>query len=210
MELTEIARLPTRYGTFEVRAAREDRTGREHLVLQRGEIAGGTDVPVRLHSECLTGDVLGSRRCDCRDQLEAALGLIEAAGRGVLIYLRQEGRGIGLVNKIRAYRLQDQGLDTVEANRRLGFEDDPRNYDFAVEVLRALAIESVALITNNPAKIEGLRAGGVEISRTLPLVIAPTPDTAGYLEAKAARLGHRLGAGAGTPSRPGKGRPDGR
>jgi len=195
MQFSEVAALPTRFGSFRVLAVREDGSEKEHLVLLKGEVKGAREVPVRLHSECLTGDVMGSLRCDCRDQLERALDLIEEAGIGVLIYLRQEGRGIGLMNKIRAYSLQDRGYDTVEANRRLGFQDDQRDYGVAVRILQALGIESVALITNNPEKMEALRKGGVRISHRIPLVIAPNRFNASYLQTKETKLGHLLAEG---------------
>jgi len=147
-------------------------------------------VPVRLHSECLTGDVMGSLRCDCRDQLEKSLRFIEEHGTGVLVYLRQEGRGIGLMNKIRAYSLQEKGYDTVEANQRLGFENDLRDYDLAVRILKALEVKSVALITNNPAKIAALAKGGILVSRRIPLVVRPNRFNARYLKTKRSKLGH--------------------
>ena len=190
------AKLPTRFGGFHVRAVREGRKGKEHLVVLRGKVRGKRDVPVRLHSECLTGDVMGSLRCDCRDQLEKSLRFIEGVGKGVLIYLRQEGRGIGLVNKIRAYSLQEQGYDTVEANQRLGFEDDLRNYELAVRILRHLEVKSVALITNNPEKIEAVSRGGIPVSRRIPLIIRANRFNKGYLRTKRSKLGH-------LPGRPG-------
>jgi len=164
--------------------------GKEHLVILHGDVKGKPDVPVRIHSECLTGDVMGSLRCDCRDQLERALLLIQEEGAGILIYLRQEGRGIGLMNKIRAYSLQERGYDTVEANQRLGFEDDLRSYDLAVKILKALDVKSVALITNNPEKIEALVRGGIPIARRIPLVIAPNRFNEEYLKTKESKLGH--------------------
>jgi GTP cyclohydrolase II len=184
------ATLPTRFGRFHVRAVQENRHGKEHLVILRGRVKGRRDVPVRLHSECLTGDVMGSLRCDCRDQLEKSLRYIDGEGMGILIYLRQEGRGIGLMNKIRAYSLQDEGYDTVEANQRLGFEDDMRNYDLAVRILKNLGIESVALITNNPDKLAALAKGGIPVSRRIPLVVRPNRFNAVYLNTKRAKLGH--------------------
>lgn len=190
MRFSAEATLPTRFGRFRVRAVQEHRKGKEHLVILRGRVRGKRDVPVRLHSECLTGDVMGSLRCDCRDQLEKSLRLIEAQGAGVLIYLRQEGRGIGLMNKIRAYSLQEKGYDTVEANQRLGFEDDLRDYDLAVRILRALEIKSVALITNNPEKIAALAKGDIPVSRRIPLVVRPNRFNVGYLKTKRSKLGH--------------------
>jgi len=164
----------------------------EHLALVKGDVAGRSAVAVRVHSECLTGDVMGSRRCDCRAQLEAALALIEREGEGILIYLRQEGRGIGLYNKIRAYRLQEQGRDTVEANLELGFGNDDRSYRDAATLLRILGPRSVRLVTNNLRKIEGLRAEGIEVIGRIPLVIEPDEHNAGYLRTKAEKLGHLL------------------
>ena len=192
MRFSDRADLPTRFGRFRVTAVREDDNGKEHLVLQRGEVRGERDVLVRLHSECLTGDVMGSLRCDCRDQLEKALGIIDEEGRGVLIYLRQEGRGIGLMNKIQAYSLQDQGYDTVEANQHLGFEDDQRDYAIAIQILKGLGVESVALITNNPEKMVAVTKGGVEVSRRVPLIVSPNRFNRDYLKTKEAKLGHLL------------------
>ena len=190
MEFSGEASLPTRFGRFQVRVVKEKRREKEHLVVLRGEVKGRRAVPVRLHSECLTGDVMGSLRCDCRDQLVKSLRIIQRRGIGVLIYLRQEGRGIGLMNKIRAYSLQEKGYDTVEANQRLGFEGDLRSYDLAVRILKSLGVKSVALITNNPKKIRGLARGGIRISRRIPLVISPNRFNARYLKTKRAKLGH--------------------
>jgi GTP cyclohydrolase II len=148
---------------------------------------------VRLHSECLTGDVLGSLKCDCGPQLEAALAAIAAAGWGILLYLRQEGRGIGLVNKLRAYALQDQGFDTVEANLRLGFRDDERDFGIAARMLAKLSQDEVRLLTNNPRKVEGLEAAGIRVTERVPLSIEPNPYNRSYLETKRAKSGHRLG-----------------
>ena len=186
------AELPTRHGDFRVVAFSQDVVPQEHVALVKGNVAGREAVPVRVHSECLTGDVLGSRRCDCRAQLEASIALLEREGVGILLYLRQEGRGIGLYNKIRAYRLQEQGRDTVEANLELGFGNDDRSYRDAATLLRILGPRSVRLVTNNLRKIEGLRAEGIEVIGRIPLVIEPDEHNAGYLRTKAEKLGHLL------------------
>jgi len=156
------------------------------------EVIGAADVPVRLHSECLTGDALGSLRCDCRDQLEASLRMIGAMERGMVLYLRQEGRGIGLTNKIRAYSLQDQGLDTVEANHALGFRDDERDYAVAAHMLMSLKIESVRLITNNPKKIQQLIDYGIQVSDRIPHIMEPNEYNRFYLETKVVKSGHMI------------------
>ena len=161
-------------------------------VVFRGDLRGAEDVPVRLHSECLTGDVMGSLRCDCRDQLEAALARIAHLDRGAVVYLRQEGRGIGLANKIRAYALQDAGLDTVEANHALGFDDDLRRYDIAAAILRELGIKSVILLTNNPKKITGLAAHGIVVNGTEAVHTQVNPHNERYLATKRAKSGHLL------------------
>jgi GTP cyclohydrolase II len=171
-----------------------DPQGREHLALLRGEVAGRSLVPVRVHSECLTGDALGSLRCDCRDQLTASLRTLGQMPYGALLYLRQEGRGIGLANKIRAYALQDQGHDTVEANRLLGFGDDERDYRVAAQMLQALRVKSIKLMTNNPAKLSGLREHGIHVAGRIAAVVPPNRHNAGYLATKQQRAGHWLGA----------------
>ena len=163
--------------------------GREHLTLVKGNVGGGRPALVRLHSECLTGDVFASKRCDCGEQLEESVNRILAADAGVIIYLHQEGRGIGLGNKIRAYALQDTGLDTVEANLQLGFEDDLRDYGIGAQILRDLGVGEVRLLTNNPHKIESLRRYGVKVIR-IPLEVAPHVDNIGYLRTKKEKLGH--------------------
>jgi 3,4-dihydroxy 2-butanone 4-phosphate synthase/GTP cyclohydrolase II len=187
------ARLPSAHGAgpFQVRAFRSRIDGSEHLALIRGPLSGAP--LVRAHSECLTGDALGSQRCDCGAQLREGLKRIGDSGDGVLLYLRDhEGRGLGLVNKIRAYALQDEGLDTVEANHALGFADDLRDYGVAAQILKALGVERIRLLSNNPRKAAGLRANGLTISEELPLTIPPTPHNAGYLDTKRDKLGHRL------------------
>lgn len=184
------ASLPTRWGDFRISVFRFD--GAEVVALSRGEIDGAESVLVRLHSECLTGDVLGSLRCDCGDQLRASLAMIGAADRGVLLYLDHEGRGIGLFDKVRAYGLQDGGLDTVDANIELGLPIDARDYSAAVSVLQELGVQSVRLITNNPAKILGLEMHGVEVVERVPIETIPNEINAPYLRAKASRMGHLL------------------
>src|SRR5947208_4030424 len=184
------AELPTRWGDFHISVFRFD--GTEVVALTRGELDGVAPVLVRLHSECLTGDVLGSLRCDCGDQLRAALAMIGSAERGVLLYLDHEGRGIGLFNKVRAYGLQDGGLDTVDANVELGLPVDARDYSAAASVLGELGVRSVRLITNNPAKILGLEMHGVEVVERVPIETLPNEVNAPYLHAKASRMGHLL------------------
>jgi GTP cyclohydrolase II len=186
------AALPTRYGDFRIRILRVDDLGTEAIVLCRGRISGDDPILTRVHSECLTSEVLGSLRCDCAEQLAAALARIGAAERGLLIYLRQEGRGIGLVNKIRAYALQDRGLDTVDANLALGLPVDGREYWSAVKVLTFLGARRVRLLTNNPAKARALQRQGIDVVERVPLEVAPNPINRTYLQAKAARLGHLL------------------
>ncbi len=191
IELYSEAPLPTERGLFRTVVFRDRRTGAEHVALVMGDVRGHA-VPVRVHSECLTSEVLGSLKCDCRAQLDRALDHIAGRGRGVLLYLRQEGRGIGLGNKIKAYALQAQGKDTYEANRLLGFPDDLRRYDVAVEMLRLLGVRSVQLITNNPLKIEGLRQAGVDVRRRISLPSPTNPHNVQYLRTKAEQTGHLI------------------
>ena len=186
------AELPTQRGTFRVVVFREKRTGREHVAMVRGDVHEKEGVPVRLHSESLTSEVLGSLKCDCRDQLEHALGLIGSAPCGVVLYLRQEGRGIGLGNKIRAYALQSRGADTYEANRALGFPDDLRRYDVAACMLKQLGVASVELITNNPLKLAGLAREGVRVRGRIPSVAPLNPHNVDYLRTKRDRTGHLI------------------
>jgi GTP cyclohydrolase II len=192
VRMVAMAELPTRFGQFHIVAFENNRDGKEHVAITKGDVIGASHVPVRLHSECLTGDVMGSLRCDCRDQLEAALKKIGQMQRGVVLYLRQEGRGIGLINKIRAYSLQDQGLDTVEANLALGFRDDERDYAIAAHMLTALKIESIQLMTNNPKKIDQLRRYGIRVHGRIPHLMAPNDHNRFYLETKAAKSGHLI------------------
>jgi len=186
------AELPTEHGIFRIHGYESLIDRETHLALVCGEIGGGDDVLVRVHSKCLTGDVFHSARCDCGAQLEAALQQIARAGRGVLLYLNQEGRGIGLANKLRAYALQDQGFDTVEANERLGFKADQRDYGIGAQILRHLGIRSMRLLTNNPRKFVGLQGYGLSVSETIPLEIPASATTRKYLKVKKEKLGHHL------------------
>lgn len=192
LRIASRARLPTRFAEqAEIVAFRSDEDGAEHVALLVGAPNGRPPL-VRLHSECLTGDVLGSLKCDCGPQLDSALEAIAASGWGILLYLRQEGRGIGLVNKLRAYALQDQGFDTVDSNLRLGFADDERRYTLAARMLLALAQEEVRLLTNNPRKLEGLEAAGIRVSERVPLRAGSNVHNRAYLETKRSRSGHAL------------------
>jgi len=193
-ELTTVERvasstLPTKYGPF-VMHVYADGAGKEHVALTVGDLDGDEPPLARIHSECLTGDVFGSQRCDCGEQLDMALASLQQAGRGVLLYLRQEGRGIGLANKIRAYALQENGLDTVDANRALGLPDDARDYRAAADMLLDLGVGAVALVTNNPEKIAGLEQHGVRVAARLPAHISPNRHNRPYIEAKRQRMGH--------------------
>jgi len=189
-----VANLPTRFGRFEVVAFWNNRDGKEHIALVHGDVLGAENVMARLHSECLTGDALGSMRCDCRDQLGVALQRLASEPAGVLLYMRQEGRGIGLLNKIRAYALQDQGLDTVDANIALGFRDDERDYAVAAHMLASLTIGSVRLLTNNPKKVAALQSYGVRIASRIPHIIPANEHNRFYLQTKAHRSGHVIDA----------------
>ena len=184
--------LPTSRGPFRVVVYREKKSGREHVAMVRGEVANQVGVPVRIHSECLTSEVFGSLKCDCRQQLDRALDFIAQHGKGVLLYLRQEGRGIGLGNKIKAYALQNKGADTYDANRMLGFPDDLRTYDIAAEMLKALHVQSVDLITNNPLKIAAMVDEGIPVRRRIPSRTEHNPHNVDYLRTKRERSGHLI------------------
>ena len=186
------AELPTRYGEFHVIAYESMLDGREHLAITRGDPSGKPSVLVRMHSECMTGDVFGSMRCDCGEQLVAAMRQIDAEGQGAIVYLRQEGRGIGLGNKVKAYQLQDEGLDTVEANEKLGFKPDLRDYGIGAQILLDLKLHSIRLLTNNPRKIVGLDGYDIEITGTEALQVEPNQHNERYLETKRSKLGHTL------------------
>jgi 3,4-dihydroxy 2-butanone 4-phosphate synthase/GTP cyclohydrolase II len=186
------ARLPTDYGEFQVHAYQSDLNGDTHTALVCGEIGDGNNIIVRVHSQCMTGDVFHSLRCDCGAQFEAAMQRISREERGVLLYLNQEGRGIGLANKIRAYALQDGGLDTVEANERLGFKPDQRDYGIGAQILGDLGVRSMRLLTNNPRKFVGLEGYGLSIVETLPIEVPAQEHSREYLRTKKEKLGHRL------------------
>ena len=192
VKVDAVADLPTRFGRFNIIAFWNNRDAKEHVAIVHGDVLGAQDVGTRLHSECLTGDALGSLRCDCRDQLGVALSRIAQEPRGILLYLRQEGRGIGLLNKIRAYSLQDRGLDTVDANLALGFRDDERDYAVAAHMLASLTIRSVRLLTNNPTKVSELERFGIRVAGRIPHVIPANEHNRFYLQTKANRSGHYI------------------
>jgi 3,4-dihydroxy 2-butanone 4-phosphate synthase/GTP cyclohydrolase II len=185
-------RLPSRSGEFQLHLYRSKTDEKEHIALVKGEIKPDTPTLVRVHSECLTGDVFGSQRCDCNQQLQAAMHMVEKEGKGIILYMRQEGRGIGLVNKLRAYRLQDEGMDTVEANEKLGFRPDLRDYGIGAQILRDLGVRKMRLMTNNPKKMVGLNGYGLEIVERVPLEIDPNFHNERYLIAKRDKLGHLI------------------
>ncbi|MCA9690792.1 MAG: GTP cyclohydrolase II [Myxococcales bacterium] len=187
------ARLPTRRGEYEI-VSFTDELGKtlDDVAVIRGDVVGKSDVTTRIHSECLTGDVFGSVRCDCRDQLELALDRLLVSDCGVILYMRQEGRGIGIAHKVRAYELQERGLDTVDANHHLGFDDDLRDYSIAAAMIRALRIKSLVLHTNNLLKVEGMRAHGITVTRREPIITPPREENADYLSTKRSKSGHLL------------------
>ena len=187
-----VADLPTKFGHFNIIAFWNNRDEKDHVAIVHGEVVGMENVPVRLHSECLTGDALGSLRCDCRDQLTVSLERIAEEPFGIVLYMRQEGRGIGLLNKIRAYQLQDGGLDTVDANLALGFRDDERDFAVAAHMLHTLDIKSVRLMTNNPKKVDELRRYQINVVERLPHIIPPNEYNRFYLETKSRRSGHLI------------------
>ena len=192
VERIEVVKLPTDYGNFDLYLYQSKLDGQHHLALVCGDVAGKPGVLVRVHSECLTGDVFGSRRCDCGPQLQQAMRQVSEAGRGVVVYMRQEGRGIGLAPKIKAYKLQEEGYDTVEANQKLGYEMDLREYGLGAQILADLGLKTIRLLTNNPRKVVGLEGYGLEIIEQVPIRVKPNPHNARYLETKRKKLGHLL------------------
>ncbi|GAB3323597.1 GTP cyclohydrolase II [Haliea atlantica] len=190
VRFVESSRLPTQWGVFDIHGFEDPQANKEHVVLTMGDVSDGEPVLCRIHSECLTGDALFSLRCDCGNQLEAALSAIAREGRGAIFYLRQEGRGIGLLNKIKAYKLQDAGADTVEANEQLGFGADMRDYSILGPMLRHLKIQKVRLMTNNPRKVAAMEENGVEVVERVPLHCSSNPHNEKYLLTKGAKLGH--------------------
>jgi 3,4-dihydroxy 2-butanone 4-phosphate synthase/GTP cyclohydrolase II len=184
--------MPTKYGDFALVAYNQANTGQEHLALIKGSWNADEPVLVRVHSSCMTGDIFGSCRCDCGEQLQAAMEKINEEGKGVIVYMNQEGRGIGLLNKLKAYKLQEQGMDTVEANLSLGFGMDERDYGVGAQILRDLGVQKMRLLSNNPRKRTGLVGYGLEIVENVPLQITPNPHNKGYLETKKTKLGHSL------------------
>ena len=191
-EVPSEAKLPTKYGDFVIRVFHESETGLDHVALTLGEMSGPDPVLIRVHSECLTGDAFGSLRCDCGPQLDAALSQISAKGWGAVLYLRQEGRGIGLHAKIQAYHLQDKGADTLDANLLLGLPADARNYRIASTMLKSLGVEEVCLLSNNPDKVEQLEKHGIIVAQRMPLIVGVGEENMDYLQTKADRMGHNI------------------
>ena len=190
VERVEVVRMPTEYGDFDLYLYHAKTDGQHHLALVKGNVAGKANVLVRVHSECLTGDVFGSRRCDCGSQLHEAMRHVAEEGQGVIVYMRQEGRGIGLVPKIQAYKLQEQGYDTVEANLKLGYKMDLREYGLGAQILTDLGLRTIRLLTNNPKKVVGLEGYGLEIVEQVPIRVKPNRHNARYLKTKREKLGH--------------------
>jgi 3,4-dihydroxy 2-butanone 4-phosphate synthase/GTP cyclohydrolase II len=195
------ARLPTQFGDFQLCAYENNRDRKEHLAIVKGDLRGREGVLARVHSECFTGDVLGSLRCDCGPQLDEAMRQISVEGSGIIVYMRQEGRGIGLIEKLKAYNLQDDGMDTVDANLALGHAADARDYSIAVEILRDWGVKSVRLLTNNPDKVESLERLGMPVTQRLPIETAANPNNVEYLHSKALRMRHILKNGYAAPAR---------
>lgn len=193
--VVSVAKLPSRFGQFYALAFDQAKDNKEHAAFIKGDVVGKENVLVRMHSECLTGDAIGSLRCDCRDQLEGSLTAIENEGEGIVLYLRQEGRGIGLTNKLKAYKLQDEGYNTVEANHKLGFADDERDYQLAADMLRALGVKSVRLMTNNPNKLRLLQDAGITINERVEHIFKANEYNEFYLETKKIKSGHLLDPG---------------
>ena len=192
VERVEVVQMPTDHGEFQLMLYRSKLDAQHHLALVHGDVAGKAKVLVRVHSECLTGDVFGSRRCDCGSQLHQAMRQVVEAGRGVIVYMRQEGRGIGLAPKIKAYKLQEQGYDTVEANQKLGYDMDLREYGLGAQILADLGLKTIRLLTNNPKKLVGLEGYGLEIVEQVPIKVKPNPHNARYLKTKRQKMGHLL------------------
>jgi len=184
--------MPTEHGLFKLKAFRQKNTGETHLAMYKGEWKEDEPVMVRVHSSCVTGDIFGSYRCDCGNQLHSAMAMVEKEGKGMVLYMNQEGRGIGLVNKLKAYKLQEEGLDTVEANEKLGFQSDQRDYGVGAQILRKMGVTKIRLISNNPKKRIGLMGYGLEIVDNVPIEIAPNKHNQRYLETKRDKMGHEI------------------
>jgi len=195
VRVVAVADFPTRFGKFNIVAFYNNHDEKEHIAVVRGDFYGRENVPVRLHSECLTGDALGSLRCDCRDQLMTSLAMIGKLRAGILVYLRQEGRGIGLVNKLKAYQLQDHGHDTVEANEKLGFGADLRNYGIGAQILLDQGLKGIRILTNNPMKLVGIEGYGLTVHERVPIEPPRTDENSGYLDVKRDKMGHYLARG---------------